>query len=257
MSAGTLEITAQSFQLLQKPAGSIRIDAKIKTVYFTNNSRRETTLRLPDYRPYEELFRTYSKADPSVNGIFYSGDTAFFLKKKYCRFGKKCPIQGHWYKKKHLDSNFPKTWVQRRDTRFMRQIPGLKASEQAHGTLPSLLYEFKKINLKPGTVFIRNIAHKGRLFRATAEILEREDLELPAGNFSALKIRLGSALTFSPHLKDSKKMAAGFIGMEGDLLIWLEEKHGYILKIEGSIPIKAIKKNVKIVIELTSRETSK
>ena len=74
---------------------------------------------------------------------------------------------------------------------------------------------------------------------------ERANIETPAGTFACQAVKLDPQ---PPKGKESKKEFKGLFGIHGTLSIWLHEKTGVPVKIEGIVPVGPLDLDVAIVL---------
>jgi Protein of unknown function (DUF3108) len=78
----------------------------------------------------------------------------------------------------------------------------------------------------------------------------RRRIEVPAGNFDCVEMRLKSSVP--PGEPPPKSGFAGLFGLKGTIQVWLDAKYGVPVQIQGEFPIKLLSSNLDVYVQLKS-----
>ena len=79
---------------------------------------------------------------------------------------------------------------------------------------------------------------------------ERKRLEVPAGKFDCVEVRLKSSLP--PGEPAPKDGFVGLFGLKGTIQVWLDAHYGVPVQIQGEFPIKLLSSTLDVYVQLKS-----
>jgi len=77
---------------------------------------------------------------------------------------------------------------------------------------------------------------------------ERKRIEVPAGKFDCVEVRLKSALP--PGEPPPKDGFEGLFGLKGTIQVWLDSRYGVPVQIQGEFPIKLLSSTLDVFVQL-------
>jgi len=78
----------------------------------------------------------------------------------------------------------------------------------------------------------------------------KKRLEVPAGRFDCVEVRLKSSLP--PGEPPPKDGFEGLFGLKGTIQVWLDARYGVPVQIQGEFPIKLLSSNLDVYVQLKS-----
>ncbi len=77
---------------------------------------------------------------------------------------------------------------------------------------------------------------------------EKKRLEVPAGKFDCVEVRLKSSVP--PGEPPPKDGFEGLFGLKGTIQVWLDARYGVPVQIQGEFPIKLLSSNLDVYVQL-------